>query len=327
MRSLLTLILASFASFLTGLPAASVSAQPAASPAGRQEAPLWLETLHDAHQLALREQRLILVHFWSTSCGPCLQLEQSVFPRSDVRQVIGSDFASVKIDVAQERDLARHFQIRSIPTDIIFTPEGVELHRQVSPQDASQYVGMLQQVAARARPATPSAPAVGVGVASPSPTSPSPTSQLGAGTQHSAVPQGGPSSRPVRIPSDQPQLAMEGFCPVTLVDEIRWQPGAPEGSVLHAERWYRFASPEHRQRFLQNPERYVPAFSGYDIVQFRELGRMVAGKRDHGVVFGERYYLFADEEGLRRFWQAPDHYAESTPAAYRAQSTPGAFRR
>lgn len=236
----------------------------------------WMESLSEAHQATTRDQRLILVHFWSPSCGPCLQLERNVLSRNDVADLVGEHYAAVKIDISQQPELARYFQVRSIPTDVIVTATGEEIHRQVSAQDPEQFMALLRQ---HARPKQP-------------------------------------RPQPQALP-----LGLEGFCPVALVEENRWQEGDPRSDLEHHQIVYRFASPGHRERFLQQPQRYVPAFGGLDVVQYREEGRTVMGKREHGVMFGDHYYLFADEGALRRFWQSPDRYAERPRAnAYRAQA-------
>jgi hypothetical protein len=51
-----------------------------------------------------------------------------------------------------------------------------------------------------------------------------------------------------------------------------------------------------------------------------ESGQLVAGKREHGVFYRDRIYLFADEEALQRFGQRPDEYVA---AANRAQQQSG----
>jgi hypothetical protein len=58
--------------------------------------------------------------------------------------------------------------------------------------------------------------------------------------------------------------------------------------------------------------------SGNDVVVAVEHGQLVAGFRQHGVFFGNRIYLFADEVSLQKFSQNPNHFANEALQAMRA---------
>ena len=42
----------------------------------------WETNLDNAGQNAAKTNRLVLIHFWRTSCLPCAQLDQEVFAQS-----------------------------------------------------------------------------------------------------------------------------------------------------------------------------------------------------------------------------------------------------
>jgi YHS domain-containing protein len=104
-------------------------------------------------------------------------------------------------------------------------------------------------------------------------------------------------------------MAMEGQCPVTLVEQSQWRQGDVRWGAVHRNRTYLFAGPEQQRTFLANPDQYSPVLSGFDPVRYIQQGDLVEGRREHGLMF-RRIFLFADEESLQQFWQAPDYYAE-----------------
>lgn len=104
------------------------------------------------------------------------------------------------------------------------------------------------------------------------------------------------------------QFAMDGFCPVTLVDQGKWQKGDPRWGAVHQGKTYLFASQQGQQQFLASPDRFAPILSGFDPVRYAETGQLVEGKREHGVFFGNRIFLFADEVALDRFSKHTDFY-------------------
>jgi thioredoxin-related protein/YHS domain-containing protein len=138
-----------------------------------------------------------------------------------------------------------------------------------------------------------------------------------------ADPQAGlrPSQPSMAAPAaGQPQLALDGFCSVSLVEQSKWTKGDPRWGAVHKGRVYLFGSAQAQQQFMSNPDRYSPMLAGNDIVRFAENGQAVEGKREHGVYYRDRILLFSDEESLQRFGSRPDYYLAAAEQAGPGQS-------
>jgi YHS domain-containing protein/thiol-disulfide isomerase/thioredoxin len=106
-----------------------------------------------------------------------------------------------------------------------------------------------------------------------------------------------------------PALALDGYCPVTLLEQGRWQLGDRRWGVIHRGRTYLFAGPEMQRKFLENPDRYSPAISGEDVVMALDYGKNIDGARALGLEYQNRIYLFSSDASRQRFMQNPQRYA------------------
>ena len=106
-----------------------------------------------------------------------------------------------------------------------------------------------------------------------------------------------------------PPLGLEGFCPVTLAEQNRWQVGDRRWGVIHRGRTYLFAGPTEQQKFLSNPDRYSPVASGQDVVMAVDYGQSVEGSRALGMEYQNRKYLFSSEASQSVFLKNPERYA------------------
>ncbi|NIL96160.1 MAG: thioredoxin fold domain-containing protein [Planctomycetales bacterium] len=389
----------------------------------------WLQSIDQGKQIAASTQRLVLVHFWSTTCKPCSQLEKEVYSYPGIGPQIGSSFVPVKVNVDQHPAVRRQFNVEFVPTDVVLAPDGSVVAHRACPLNRFEYIAGLAQVAAsyRTRATGPYANlavhgggtsggtlpsgSTQVAAATPSPGSglvsdqaSSPTHHLGDRYQHllnrspdnaasgnnpvgsaggSSTPQGswsppagsgGPAAgvatsagarnytagqnlyeppatsgappavdvaaQPNRPPTAQqasamlpnygasaggsaanlqssstaapptPPVGLEGSCPVELVDNERWITGDRRWGAIHRGKLYLFGSQVSQQKFLSNPDYYSPVISGNDPVLAVDQRQVVAGKRQHGLFYDKRVFLFASEETLARFYQDPLRYAE-----------------
>ena len=139
--------------------------------------------------------------------------------------------------------------------------------------------------------------------------------QLPPSGANGAMPGQAPTQQVAAGPvQENPPLALEGFCPVSLERSMRldpqpkWIPGDPRWGLRHEGRTYLFAGPEEQQAFFSNPDLYAPVISGNDVVLLVEQGTQVPGVREFGARWRNRVYLFSGRESYERFQANPAHY-------------------
>lgn len=345
----------------------------------------WQPTLEAAQQIAARTNRLVLVHFWSTRCKPCMRLESEVFSKPEVARALEPNFVMVKLNVDESPGTAQLYGVSSIPTDVVTLPNGRLVWQVQSPPAANQYVAQMNQAAAGHRalvqgpqaPAVAAAPPAGVAPAGapvaagataygappaappaapandryaeyfsqpagapppagpahypaggmpqappeesppltaasqqPPPASPVQPAAVGYGAQAAAYQPKAPPAP--QLPPGAPPLALDGYCPTTLVEREQWVMGDVRFGAIHRGRTYLFLGPNEVQKFLADPEKYAPVLSGNDPVMAMDNQQLVPGRREFGVYSDNRVYLFANEASRQRFEQNPRRYAAET---------------
>ena len=88
----------------------------------------------------LKLEKLVLVDFFATWCGPCQMLAPVLEELSKESQ----DFEIVKIDIDQERELAIENEIEFVPTVVIYK-NGKEIDRMTGVMDKTEILEKIEQ--------------------------------------------------------------------------------------------------------------------------------------------------------------------------------------
>ena len=75
-----------------------------------------VELTKDNFEEAVTNNPFVIVDFWAPWCGPC----RSFAPTYETVSEDHPDIVFAKVNTEDEQDIAGHFQIRSIPTLMIF---------------------------------------------------------------------------------------------------------------------------------------------------------------------------------------------------------------
>ncbi|MBA0884984.1 thioredoxin [Flavobacterium undicola] len=74
----------------------------------------------------IQSEKPILVDFFATWCGPCQMLSPIL---KEVKEQLGEQISIIKIDVDKNQQIASQYQVRGVPTMILFQ-NGKQLWRQ-----------------------------------------------------------------------------------------------------------------------------------------------------------------------------------------------------
>ena len=118
-----------------------------------------------------------------------------------------------------------------------------------------------------------------------------------------------------QAPASNPAFAMDGFCPVSLVEGQRWVQGDKVWGAVHLGQTYLFVSQANQQKFLADPDKFAPVLAGHDPVLALEQNVHQPGSRSHGVFYREHIYLFSNEQTLAQFGKDPERYANGVRQA------------
>jgi len=89
----------------------------------------------------------------------------------------------------------------------------------------------------------------------------------------------------------QEDAAVDGYDVISYRENGGPVPGTPDFSAEHDGSTYYFSSQSHLATFIENPERYIPAYHGFCAVTLA-LGRVVCPDSTNFVIQDDRLFLF-----------------------------------
>lgn len=96
-----------------------------------------MKTFHDI----INSETPVLVDFFATWCGPCQMLAPIL---KEVKDSLQDQISIIKIDVDKNEQLAAQYQVRGVPTMMLFK-KGKQLWRQSGVLSKEQIIQIIQE--------------------------------------------------------------------------------------------------------------------------------------------------------------------------------------
>lgn len=101
-----------------------------------------LVSTKDEFESLISEEKVVVVDFWATWCGPCRMLGPII---EQLNEAYDNKIKVVKIDVDKEKELATLYDVQSVPTVIIF--KNGQIHsREVGVKPIKAYRDIIDEI-------------------------------------------------------------------------------------------------------------------------------------------------------------------------------------
>jgi thiol:disulfide interchange protein len=100
------------------VPSQGVVAQSAKADSG------WMKDFDTAQSESQRLNRPLLIHFHADWCVPCRRMDRDVLSSPELAEQFQQAFVGVKVDADQHPELLKRFGVRSLPADVVVSPDG-----------------------------------------------------------------------------------------------------------------------------------------------------------------------------------------------------------
>ena len=110
-------------------------------------------TFDEAVKLAKKENKLVMVDYYTTWCGWCKVLDKKTYSNKEVGEYADAHMVSLKIDAerGEGKNLVRRSAIQGYPTIIFYDGDGNEVSRVVGFVEAKPFIERMK-MAVSAKP-------------------------------------------------------------------------------------------------------------------------------------------------------------------------------
>ena len=103
-------------------------------------------TYEEALVAAKQENKLVFIDFYTTWCGPCKMMINTVFPQKKVGDYLNKRFVCIKLDAEKEgKDLAELHQVKAYPTFIGLDANEKVIMNKVGGGQADDFIAAIER--------------------------------------------------------------------------------------------------------------------------------------------------------------------------------------
>jgi YHS domain-containing protein len=268
-------------------------------------------------------------------------MESEVLNTPEVHAVLGSGIVGVKVNSDERRDLVSRFGISSLPTDVIVSPDGKILSKDVGSPGRSGYVARLGRF--RVPSDSPVGKSSSIVAQAPGNSTKNPVSAASPETvtadsvavgnrteaqgvlDKTVVPVDRAAetvianpvvtmTKTVRSESDK-RIGLNGYSPVSLTETESWKTGEARFNCEFQGICYLLSSAEELERFKASPDKFIPALHGFDPVSLVKDQIFESGHLELGVTYQSKVYFFSSRGTRDEFLRNPEKFARSQTLA------------
>ena len=104
----------------------------------------------DALAQAREQGKKVFLDVYTTWCGPCIVMQETVFPLPEVGDYFNARFVNYKLDAEDESiegpEIAARYGVKGYPTYLILDNEGEEIGRATSGMSGDQFIALFSQM-------------------------------------------------------------------------------------------------------------------------------------------------------------------------------------
>ena len=102
----------------------------------------WETDFQTAMDLAVKQNKMLLLHFVEKDNRECRQLDTFVFTSAVVARDVHKNLVPIKVDIEKHPSLAEAYSISKVPFDVVVTTDGRIVTQRPSPKTISEYANL-----------------------------------------------------------------------------------------------------------------------------------------------------------------------------------------